>query len=254
MTAPVLTEVDGAVLAITLDRPDKRNAIDSTMAEAICAAIDRLDGERELRVAVLAANGPAFCAGLDLKAFALGDRGRSEARGFGGITARPPRKPVVVAVEGPALGGGFEIVLACDLIVASSNARFGLPEATRGQLATAGGLLRLPRRIPHHRAMEMVLVGKPMSAEEAYALGLVNRLVAPGEARAAALELARAIAANAPLAVAGAKQVILESPEWPREEAFARQEQIAAPIRASKDAAEGARAFVEKRTPSWRGE
>jgi enoyl-CoA hydratase len=247
----VLRDEVGSVLLVRINRPRVRNAIDGATSAALSAAFDHLDSEPRLRAAVLAGVGPAFCAGMDLKAFARGESVRVEPRGFAGITAQPPAKPVIAAVEGFALGGGLEIALACDLIVAAQDASFGLPEVTRGLTANAGGLLRLPRQIPHHLAMELVLTGERISAIRAAELGLVNRVTAPGQAVAVALEVGARIAENAPLAVAASKRVMVESADWNRSEAFARQESIVDPIRRSADAAEGARAFSEKRRPQW---
>jgi enoyl-CoA hydratase len=250
----VLTEVAERVLVITLNRPQARNAVDRETAEGVAAAVERLDADPELRVGVITGAGSAFCAGMDLKAFSRGELPVVDGRGFAGLVAAPPRKPLVAAVEGWALGGGFEIALACDLIVASRGAKFGLPEVTRGLTAAAGGLFRLPRRVPYHLAMDLVLTGRTLGAAEAAGVGLVARLTEPGEALATALELATTISANAPLAVMASKQVVSESLDWPLSESFHRQEPIVDPVRKSQDAQEGARAFAEKRPPAWRGE
>ena len=178
----------------------------------------------------------------------------SAGRGFAGITERPPAKPVIAAVEGYALAGGFELALACDLVVASEAAKFGLPEVRRGLVAGAGGLLRLPRRIPYHVAMEIALTGEHFTAARLAEVGLVNKLVPAGQALSAATELAGRIALGAPLALAASKRVIVESADWPAADAFARQSEIISPIFRSKDAMEGAAAFAEKRSPAWRGE
>jgi len=252
-SAVVLVDVREAVLLITLNRPAARNAVDLEMALAVSAALDRLDDDESLRVGVLAANGPAFCGGMDLKAFARGEIPRPAPRGFGGLVEKPPRKPLIAAVEGPAVGGGFEMALACDLIVASRDARFALPEVTRGLTPNGGGLLRLPRLVPRSAATEMVFTGLPMSAERATEIGLVNRLTEPGHAVDEALALAGKIAENAPLAILAAKRVMMQCADWPADEEFARQEEIVAPVRLSADAREGARAFSEKRKPVWSG-
>jgi enoyl-CoA hydratase len=252
-TDPVIVERRDRVLLITLNRPQARNAINQEVAWAVEAAIDQLDSDPALGAAIISGNGPAFCAGMDLKAFARGETPRTDRRGFAGLTKLPPDKPLIAAVEGPAFGGGFEVVLACDLVVASEGAKFGLPEVRRGLIASGGGLIRLPRLIPPARALEILLTGEPVDAAEAHALGLVNRLVEPGKAVTAALELAQVITANAPLAVAAAKRVVRESADWPMDAAFARQERIAKPILASNDAREGALAFAEKRAPCWSG-
>jgi enoyl-CoA hydratase/carnithine racemase len=251
---PVRLEVADGIALITLDRPEVRNAVDRATAEAISAALDEVDTRADIRVAVLTGTGTVFSAGMDLKAFsATGERPIVAGRGAFGIVERPPAKPLIAAVEGRALGGGFEIALACDLIVAGENAQFGLPEVKRGLVAAAGGVLRLPRRIPRTVAMELVLTGEPVSAARALALGLVNRVVAAGTAAEQARALAAAIAANAPLAVRTAKLLVDRSADWHADEAFARQAPHTDLVRSSLDAAEGARAFVEKRAPVWGG-
>ena len=248
----VSTRVDGPVLIITIERPAARNAVNRAVAQGMAAALAELDGRSDLRVGVLTGAGGNFCAGMDLKAFTQGELPTIEGAGFAGIAEAPPRKPLIAAVEGFALAGGFEIVLACDLIVASGTARFGLPEVKRGLVAAAGGLLRLPRRLPYHLAMELALTARQLSAQEAREHGLLNRLVEPGQALAAALELAHEITANAPLAVVASTQLIARSHTWPEERMFALQKAIADPIGNSADAQEGARAFAEKRAPLWR--
>jgi enoyl-CoA hydratase len=252
MSDCIVTEKDSNILIVRLNRPEVRNAVDRETSEAISQTFDRLDDSGDLAVAVLTGQGGSFCAGMDLKAFARGELPYSE-RGFAGIARRPPRKPVLAAVEGFAVGGGFEVALACDLIVAGQDARFGLPEVKRGLTAAAGGLFRLPRRIPYHVAMECALTGNPISADRAYEVGLVNRVVPTGEALAAALQIARAIAANGPLAVVASKTVIVESQDWEQEGAFEMQEVVLGPVRSSADALEGALAFAEKRAPVWTG-
>ena len=201
MADPVLTERRENVLLITLNRPEARNAVNRATAEGIAAAVDELDGDDELRAGVITGAGGTFSAGMDLKAFVAGERPYVEGRGSGGIVQGPPRKPLVAAVEGYAVALGFEIVLACDLVAAARDTRFGLPEVKRSLVAVAGGLIRLPRRIPYHVAMELALTGEFVDAERAHALGVVNRLAEPGGAVEAALELAGAVARNGPLAV-----------------------------------------------------
>ena len=249
----VLTERRGAVLLITLDRPDQRNAVNAALAAGLAAAQDELDGDGELRAGVITGAGKGFCAGMDLKAFVAGESPYAGGRGFAGIAERPAEKPLIAAVEGFAVAGGLEVALACDLIVAASGAKLGIPEVKRGLIAAAGGLLRLPERLPRGVAMEMALTGEPLDAERAHQLGLVNRLVDPGGAVAAALELAEAIAANGPLATAASKRILVESPAWSAAEVWERQREISGPITASDDAREGATAFAEKRPPFWRG-
>ncbi len=252
MTA-VRTEAAGGVLVVTIDRPEARNAINLAAATGIAEAMERLDSDDALRVGILTGAGGSFCAGMDLKAFVAGERSDVEGRGFAGIVERPPRKPLIAAVEGWALAGGFEIALSCDLIVASREARFGIPEVKRGLVAAAGGLLRLPHRIPYHLAMELALTGDPIGAERAEALGIVSRLTGPGEALAGAQELAARIAANGPLALAATKRIVAESGDWHEAEAWQRQAEIVQPVFESADAREGATAFAEKREPVWRG-
>jgi enoyl-CoA hydratase len=252
-TDDVIVERYGGVVVISFNRPETRNAINRAVAERVEKVIDDLDDDPDLRVAILTGVGTTFSAGADLKAFARGEGGSSDKRGFAGIVTQPPRKPVIAAVEGYALGGGFEIVLACDLVVASETAVFGLPEVKRGMVAGAGGLFRLRERVPYYHAMEIALTGGAVSVERALAFGIVNRLTPRGGALAEARRLAALIVENAPLAVAASKQVVVESPDWPRGERFERQRPITAPVFASDDAREGAIAFAEKRPPVWRG-
>lgn len=249
----VLTERVGAVLVITINRPTARNAINTAAAEGIAAALDLLDSDDGLSIGVITGAASSFCAGMDLKAFLAGERPQAAGRGFAGIVERPPEKPLIAAVEGYALAGGFEIVLCCDLVVASESAVFGLPEVRRGLLAGGGGLLRLPSRVPRNIAMDWVLTGRHVTAGEAAVSGLVNRIVPEGSALEAALELAATVASNGPLALRGSKRILDESTDWSWAEAFDRQREIYEPIRSSADATEGARAFAEKREPRWSG-
>jgi enoyl-CoA hydratase len=253
MSAHVLTTVVDGVLVVTINRPAARNAIDTDTAAAIGEAMDRLDADATLVSGIVTGAGGTFCAGMDLKAFLAGEKPSIPGRGFAGIVERPSVKPLIAAVEGYAIAGGFEIALACDMIVAADNASFGLPEVKRGLVAAGGGLMRLPQRVPYHVAMEWALSGDLVPARRAYEVSLVNRLAEPGKALEAALELARTIAANGPLAVAATKRIIVEAPAWPVEEMFDRQREISLPVRASEDAREGATAFKEKRAPRWRG-
>src|SRR5215210_7951869 len=201
----VLTEADGGVLLITLNRPDQRNAVNAALANGVAAALDRLDDDVDLQAGILTGAGKGFSAGMDLKAFVAGESAFVERRGFAGIVQGPPRKPLIAAIEGFAMAGGFEIALACDLIVAARGARLGIPEVKRSLVAAGGALIRLPKRIPYHLAMELALTGEPMGAERAHAVGIVNRLAEPGGAVAEARELAAAIVRNGPLAIAGSK-------------------------------------------------
>ncbi len=249
----VLVERRDAVLVITIDRPEARNALTRAVAEGVAAAVDELDADDALRAGVLTGTGSTFSAGMDLKAFLRGETPAIEGRGLCGITQTPPRKPLVAAVEGWALAGGFELVLACDLVVAAETARFGVPEVKRSLVAAAGGALLLPRRVPANVAMEMLLTGDPIGAQRAADVGLVNRLTPEGGALDGALELAATVAANGPLALAATKAVVRGSADWSTAEGWDRQAELVAPVFASEDAREGAAAFAEKRTPVWRG-
>lgn len=244
---------EGAVTIFLLNRPEVRNAVDRELSLMIADAVDAFDQDDAARVGLLAGNGPTFCAGMDLKAFMRGESARLEGRGFAGIVEHPPRKPMIAAVEGVALAGGFELALACDMIVAGDTVRMGLPEVKRGLVANAGGLVRLPDQIPTRIAAELILTGEPMAVQRLEQHGLINRIVPAGTALEAALALANVIAANGPLALIASKRVIREARDWPQEELFIRQRQITDPIFASEDAKEGARAFAEKRPPQWAG-
>jgi enoyl-CoA hydratase len=254
MADAILTEVDGGIAVITINRPEARNAVNAEVASGMAAAIDELDQDSSVRVLILTGAGGTFSAGMDLKAFLAGETPAVPGRGFAGIVERPPAKPVIAAVEGYALAGGFEVALSCDLIVASETAKFGLPEVRRGLAAGAGGLLRLPRRIPYHLAMEIALTGEHFPAGRLHEAGLVSRLVGAGEALTAARELATVVAKGAPLSLTISKKIIVESADWPASEAFARQAEMIGRVFTSADAMEGATAFAEKREPVWRGE
>ncbi|MGW1403469.1 crotonase/enoyl-CoA hydratase family protein [Streptomyces sp. NPDC002405] len=252
MSRTVTVEVENGVAVITIDRPDVRNAIDLPTAQQIAAALDEVDQREDVLAAVLTGAGPVFSAGMDLKAFsATGERPLVEGRGAFGICERSTEKPLIAAVEGKALGGGMEIALACDLIIASEDSQFGLPEVKRGLVAAAGGVLRLPRLIPNAIALEMVMTGEPVDAARAHSLGLVNRVVEPGTTRDRAVEVARAIAGNAPMAVRTAKFLVKSAQDWSATEMFDLQRSHVDRVRSSADAAEGSRAFVEKRPPVW---
>jgi enoyl-CoA hydratase len=251
--APVLVERDGRIQIITLNRPDARNAVNRALAEGIAAGLDELDADDGLSVGVLTGAGGGFCAGMDLKAFVKGETPYVGDRGFAGIAQRSSRKPLVAAVEGFAVAGGLEVALACDLIVAGRSAKLGIPEVKRSLVAAGGALLRLPRRVPEGAAMELALTGDPITAERGHELGLVNRLADDGGALEAALDLARTIAMNGPLALAATKRVMQERHAWPEEEFWQRQGEITGPVFTSEDAREGATAFAEKRDPEWKG-
>lgn len=248
----VLVEARDRVLLITINRPRAKNSVDAAVSRGLADAMDRLDDDPGLSVGVLTGAGGTFCAGMDLKAFARGESVAIEGRGMG-FTERPPVKPLIAAVEGFALAGGTELALATDLIVASREAMFGIPEVKRGLVAAGGGLLRLPQRIAPAIAMELALTGENLPAPRAHELGLVNALTEPGGALDGALALAAKITANGPLAVAATKRVIVESRGWSPDEAFRKMWQVAGPVFVSKDAREGAVAFAEKRAPRWTG-
>lgn len=248
-----LQSADG-VLVMRLNRPKARNAVNLELAQALAAALDQLDADPKLHLGILTGAGGNFCSGMDLKAFAAtGERPYVGDRGFAGICEKPPKKPLIAAVEGYALAGGCELVLACDLVVAAKDAKLGVPEVKRGLVPGSGGMIKLPSRIPYHVAMEAVLTGDMFSAERLYQLGLVNRLAESGQALAVAMEMATTIAANGPLAVQTAKAVISESRNWRPEDRFDLQRPRIAHIFTSADAKEGATAFAEKRPPVWTG-
>jgi enoyl-CoA hydratase len=251
---PILqTQVRGGVLVLLLNRPHAKHAFDLALATALEAAIDRFEQDPSLRVAVITGTGGTFSSGADLKALLRGERGHTEKRGGFGIMKRPPDKPLLAAVEGYAVAGGFELALCADLIVAARDAKFGLPEVKRGLVAVGGSLFRLPRRIPYHVAMEMALTGALYPAPRLLELGLVSRVVDPGTALEAALALAAEISENGPLAICATKQIIARSAEWTDDEAWREQRQYADPALKSSDAKEGPRAFAEKRRPVWTG-
>jgi enoyl-CoA hydratase len=252
-TELVLTERHEGVLTITINRPAQRNAVSREVAVQLAAALDLLDSDPTLSVGVLTGAGGTFSAGMDLKAFANGQTPILPDRGFGGLTRAVVGKPLIAAVEGWALGGGFEMALACDLIVAAQDAKFGLPEVKRGLIAGEGGVIRLPQRLPYHAALKVLLTGEPISAVDANQYGLVSELTASGAALASAQELAARIAVNAPLALARVKQVLRETQGLDDAEAFARQDEDAHGLLDSEDAHEGAVAFAAKREPVWRG-
>src|SRR6185437_4793567 len=241
----VLVEQRDRILIITINRPEAKNAVNAAVSRGLADAMDRLDGDPGLSVGIVTGAGGSFCAGMDLKAFARGENVVVEGRGMG-FTERPPVKPLIAAVEGYGLAGGMELALACDLIVASKDGAFGIPEVKRGLVAGGGGLLRLPQRIPPAIAMELALTGDQLPAMRAQELGLVNVLAEPGKVLDAAIELAEKITANGPLAVAATKRIIVESRGWSPEEMWAKQTDILAPVFMSNDAKEGAIAFAEK--------
>jgi enoyl-CoA hydratase len=246
---------EGRVAVLTINRPEARNAVNGDVARGMEEAIDRLEGDDDTWIGVVAGEGPVFSAGADLKAIAAGQAADLQTKrgGFGGIAARDRTKPLIAAVDGPALAGGCEIVLSCDLVVASTNARFGIPEVKRSLVAAAGGLFRLPRALPRNVAMELALTGDPIDAERAHAFGLVNALVEPGKALEAALALAERINANAPVAVRQSRRVVVEGMLADDDTAWKVTGDAMAKAMSTEDFAEGPRAFIEKRPPEWKG-
>jgi enoyl-CoA hydratase len=249
----ILVERRGAVQVITINRPEARNAVNAAVSTGVAAAVDELDESDELWAGVLTGAGGTFSSGMDLKAFLRGETPSIDGRGMCGITMTPPRKPLIAAVEGWALAGGFELLLACDLVVAARTAKFGVPEVKRSLVAGGGAALLLARRVPFAIALELLLTGDPVSAERAAEVGLVNRLTDEGGALDAAIKLATTIAANGPLAVAATKQIARAGVDRTLAEGWAEQAEIMRPVFVSADAREGATAFAEKRPPVWKG-
>jgi crotonobetainyl-CoA hydratase len=258
VTDKVLVEQRGHVLLVTLNRPEARNAVDMDMCVAVGDAVERADADPDVRVLVLTGAGDAaFCAGADLKALSRGEPilpPGKEHWSLAGFVNHFTVKPTIAAVNGNALGGGTELALACDLVVAVETANFGLPEVKRGLVAGAGGAIRIGRQLPPKLALELLLTGRPLPADEAARWGLVNRVVAPGEAVAAALELAEEIAGNAPLAVQGSKRIdygVADNVRADESELWLLSDKVIGEILASADAIEGTTAFAEKRAPVW---
>ena len=253
MADEVLRERRGHIEILTINRPEARNAINRATALALSDALDECESDDDVWVVVLTGAGDkAFSAGMDLKAFAMGEFPITE-KGFGGITKREFSKPLIAAANGSALAGGFEMMISCDMVVAAAHAKFGIPEASRGLVAGAGGLIRLPKLIPIAVAYEMALTAQPIDAQRAYELGLVNLVVHGDEVVNAAVELAERIAKNAPLAVRTSKAVIRRARELNEDDAWTVNDEAFAMIGRSADAMEGAVAFAEKREPNWQG-
>lgn len=259
MSDIVLFEKRGRIGIITLNRPEARNAVNGDVASGVEAALDAIEADDDIWVGIVTANTagqekPVFCAGADLKAINSGNAGGLSTKrgGFAGIAYRERRKPVIVAVDGLATAGGCEIVLSCDLVVASNRSSFGLAEVKRNLIAGAGGLFRLPRAIGRSAALEIILTGEPLAAQRAYELGLVNHVVAPDQVMPKALEIAARICAAAPLAVWASRKVVLASAYEDDETLINMTNAEFGAIMASEDTKEGLNAFIEKRLPSWK--
>lgn len=248
-------EQRGNVAVLTINRPEARNAVNGAVASGMEEAIDRLEADDSLWVGIVTGTGPVFSAGADLKAIAEGTAAQMQTKkgGFAGIVRRERTKPIIAAVNGPAYAGGCEIVLSCDLVVASTEAKFGIPEVKRSLVAAAGGLFRLPRAIPKNIAMELALTGDPIDAQRAYEVGLVNRLAEPAQLLDVAMALAEQITANAPLAVRASRQIVLDGMLAADDDAWRITNEAFAAVASSEDFAEGPRAFIEKRPPQWKG-
>jgi enoyl-CoA hydratase len=256
MPDEVLRERRGNVEILTINRPEARNAINGAVSTAMSGIMDELAADDDCWVVVITGSGDkAFSAGMDLKAFSSGEGGSiiGASGGFGGLTQRDFPKPIIAAVNGSALAGGFEIMLSCDLVVAADHATFGIPEAKRGLVAGAGGLIRMPKRLPMAVALELAMTGDAIDAERAYALGLVNKVVPAADLMPEAIGLAERIAANAPLAVRYSKSVMKQAAELSEEEGWKVNAEAVGVVFSSADAMEGPIAFAEKRAPKWQG-
>jgi enoyl-CoA hydratase/carnithine racemase len=252
--AVVESERRGQVALVTLNRPEARNAISPEVSQSMAELLDELEGDPSVRAVVLTGRGEVFSAGADLKVVAqgrAGDIARAKG-GFAGVVTRNFPKPMIAAVNGPALAGGFEIVLSCDLVVAAETSRFGIPEVQRGLVAAAGGLLRLPKRVPLAVALELAITGDPIDARRAFELGLVNRVVPADRVVDEAIVLAERIGENSPIAVRASRQLVREAVDMTEDEGWRRTNELVIPVFESGDAVEGATAFAEKRKPVWK--
>ena len=253
MADELLRERRGHIELLTINRPEARNAMNRACAIALSDALDEIETDDDVWVVVLTGAGDkAFCAGMDLKGFAKGEFPATD-KGFGGLTQREFPKPLIAAANGSALAGGLELMISCDMVVAADHAKFGIPEASRGLVAGAGGLIRLPKRIPLTIAYEMALTAEPLDAARAYELGLVNRVVPGDQVLPTAMALAERIAKNAPLAVRTSKDVMRRAVELSEADAWVINNAAFGAIGRSSDAMEGAIAFAEKREPNWQG-
>jgi enoyl-CoA hydratase len=248
-------EQRGPFAVVKINRPEARNAVNGAVAQGIEAAIDEIEARDDIWLGIVTGEPPVFCAGADLKEINAGNGAllATERGGFAGIVQRERTKPLIAAVDGPALAGGTEIVLACDLVVASTSATFGIPEVKRSLVAAAGALFRLPRKLPFNLAMELALTGDPLAAEQAFAHGFVNRLVEPGKALDGATALAEQVCANAPVAVRESRKVILAATYADDEVGWKMSIEGMAAAMKSDDFSEGLTAFIEKRPPQWKG-
>ncbi len=256
MADEVLRERRGNIEILTINRPEARNAINGAVSRAMSTIMDELTDDAECRVVVVTGSGDkAFSAGMDLKAFSTGEGGDiiGATGGFAGLTTRDFPKPIIAAINGSALAGGFEIMLSCDLVVAAEHATFGIPEAKRGLIAGAGGLIRTPKRLPMAVALELAMTGDSIDAARAEALGLINRVVPAASLLAEAVALAERIAANAPLAVRYSRSVMKRAADVSEAEGWKINEEAVGVVFSSADAMEGPVAFAEKRAPRWQG-
>ena len=247
--SPVVTRQMGAILVITLDRVEARNAIDSSVSRGVLGALQQLDEDDDLRVGVLTGNGGTFCAGLDLKAFARDGL----PKGVGRLYRHGSRKPLIAAIEGVALGGGLELALVADLLVAARDALLGSTEVRFGLFPGGGALLKLPRTLPMSLVVRMAMTAEPITATTAFEHGLVTELTEPGGSLDAAIALAETIAANAPLGVQASKSLLRQLPGLGEDEMWSAQLELVNKVFTSEDAQEGARAFSERRPPRWSG-